>query len=200
MSGLAAILVPPMITALLTAAGVWWKDRRTRRDLDHERRRLLQQTRDQIDTIEAWVKAYDLVVPPDLKVHAHTRAQNDLEGAYVRLSESLSSSRGIEHRTTFIQHLKTLLMIGMLQTRPAKAARLLYYLALCFAAVWASVGSVATIGGALTVGNVIAAIILVALGSVLLPWGIYRLVIRFDHRLARGSARSSQGPAFPPSS
>jgi hypothetical protein len=89
MSGLASDIVPPLMTAGLAAFGFWWRQRQDRHDRDKERRRVLLQVREEIDVLDAWVKAYDLVSPSESREQVHAQARDDLDRAYLRLSESL---------------------------------------------------------------------------------------------------------------
>lgn len=106
---LAGVVIAPVITVVLAGLSSWLKQRSERRDRDHERRRVLTQVREEIDIIEAWVKAYDLVAPPELRSQASSRAQNQLEAAYTRLAESLEVSREVTPQKTFREYLKSYL-------------------------------------------------------------------------------------------
>lgn len=103
---LAGVVIAPVITAALAGLSGWLNQRRKRRDRDQERHRVLTQVREEIDVIEAWVKVYNLVAPPDLQSQASSRAQNQLELAYTRLAESLGVSREVEPQKTFREYLK----------------------------------------------------------------------------------------------
>lgn len=103
---LAGVVIAPVITVVLAGLSGWSKQRSERRDRDHERRRVLTQVREEIDVIEAWVKAYELVAPPELRSQASSRAQNQLEVAYARLAESLEASREVAPQKTFREYLK----------------------------------------------------------------------------------------------
>ena len=194
-NGLASIVVPilaPLIPALFAFIGVWWKGRRDRRDLDQERHRVLTQVHEEIDVIEAWVKAYRLVVPDAAKPEVWSRAENDLERAYVRLTESLNVSRGVETRATFVEIFKVLLLIRPLQGSPAKVMRILYYVSLAFVAIWVSWMSVAAITQPSGVGYLIVGLTVFLIGNILVSLGLYMLVLRLD-RKARPAA------TYPPS-
>ena len=102
----AGAVIVPVITAALTGLDGWLKDRRGSRDRDQERHRVLTQVREEIDVIGAWVKAYDLVAPPELRSQVSSRAQNELELAYARLAKSLEDSRNAEPRKTLGEYLK----------------------------------------------------------------------------------------------
>ena len=56
-----------IFAGLLTGVSFWWKDHRDRRDLAKSRQAFLTQLGDEISIIETWVKAYDLVTPPDAR-------------------------------------------------------------------------------------------------------------------------------------
>lgn len=86
MYGIATLLIPPLLTACMAAIGVWWKDRRDRRDRDKERHRVLTQVREEIGAIEAWVTAYNLVASDaGAQEQAKMTAKSDLDMAYGRL-------------------------------------------------------------------------------------------------------------------
>lgn len=103
---LAGVVVAPVITAVLAVLSDWLKQRSQRRDRDNERHRVLTQVREEIDVIEAWVKAYDLIASPELRSQASSRVQNRLELAYTRLAESLDVSQKVEPQKTFREYLK----------------------------------------------------------------------------------------------
>ena len=135
----ASAVVVPVITAALAGLGFWLKERSDRRDRDNERHRVLTQVRQEIDVIEAWVKVYGLVAPPEDRSRASSNAQHDLNLAYTRLAHSLMESRGIEPRKTFHEHLKEFLLIGRLHSRSAKAVRVLYYVSLACAIIMVTI-------------------------------------------------------------
>jgi hypothetical protein len=92
----APMLVPPLLTALTAAVGVWWKGRQDRRDRDKERHRVLTQVRDEVQVIQAWITAYNTVcADPEAHEEAQMQARKDLDRAYSRLGESLAASRGV---------------------------------------------------------------------------------------------------------
>jgi hypothetical protein len=104
---LAGVVIAPFITAVSAVLNDWLKQRNERRDRDKERQRVLTEVREEIGVIEAWVKAYDLIAPPELRSQASSRAQNQLELAYTRLAESLELSRGVQSQKTFREYLKS---------------------------------------------------------------------------------------------
>ena len=189
-NGLASVIAPilaPLIPALFAFIGVWWKGRRDRHDLDQERHRVLTQVREEIDVIEAWVKAYRLVEPDADKPQVWSRAENDLERAYTRLTESLNVSRGVESRATFGEILRVLLLIRRLQGSPAKAMRILYYVSLAFVAIWVSWMSIAAIAQPRDAGYLILGLGVFLIGNILVSVGLYMLVLRFDEKARRAA-------------
>lgn len=143
-SSLLAALTAPILTALLTALGVMWKERRARRDQVVERRRGLAEIREEIDAISAWVRAYDLVSPPEARSELFSRAQSHLDQAYSRLAELLSTAPEAEaHRALR----EVLLLARPFHARSAKVLRVLYYLSLAWAVIWLPAGLASTFNG-----------------------------------------------------
>jgi hypothetical protein len=182
MPSIIAAILAPFITALLAAIGVWWKGRRDRRDSDQERHRVLAQVHEEIDVIEAWIKAYALVVPHETKPEAWSRAENDLESAYVRLTGSLDVSRGVETRPTFGQYFKVLLLIHSLQSRRARVIRILYYVSLGGVAIWVSSIAIVGISQPSDWGSTVIGLVVFLIGNLLISAGSYMLVLRLDRR------------------
>ena len=106
LTALATAVIVPVITAALAGLGGWLRQRNEHRDRDQERHRVLTQVREEVGVIEAWIKAYDLVAPPELRAQTSSRAQNELELAYTRLAESLEVTRGVEPQNTFFEYLR----------------------------------------------------------------------------------------------
>ena len=171
----ASAVAVPVITAALAGLGFWLKERSDRRNRDNERHRVLTQVRQEIDVIEAWVKAYDLVAPPEDRSRASSKAKDDLDLAYKRLADSLKESRGIGPRKTFYEHLKAFLLIGRLHSRLAKAVRVLYYVSLACLIIVIAVYSVLLITQFASY-ILIGFIIILAL-AILITLGFYQLAL-----------------------
>ena len=131
MQGLLAAVIP----ALLAAVGFWWKQRRDRHDIAIERHRVFTEVREEIDVIEAWLKAYSLVAPPEPGRETSLRARRNLESAYERLEESLQVAREVPERVAVRGYLGIFLLKRKLASRSAEIARLCYYLSLGWAFV-----------------------------------------------------------------
>lgn len=181
MPSIVAAAIAPLITALLASVGVWWKQRRDRRDVDQERHRVLAQVHEEINVIEAWIKAYGQIASPEIKPQAWSRAESDLERAYVRLTESLDVSRGIEARPAIGQHLKVLLLIP-LQGWRAKVIRLFYYVSLAFVAIWISTITVLTISQPSGWGSLLSGFTVFLIANLLISVGSYMLAHSLDRR------------------
>lgn len=194
----ASAVVVPVITAALAGLGFWLKERSDRRDRDNERHRVLTQVRQEIDVIEAWVKVYGLVAPPEDRSRASSNAQHDLDLAYTRLAHSLMESRGVEPRKTFHEHLKAFLLIGRLHSRSAKAVRVLYYVSLACAIIMVTVFSVILITQ-FTSGLLLGSIILLVL-AILITLGFYQLAVHIIGRASNKPIHQSRVGSIPPSS
>jgi hypothetical protein len=198
-----AAIVAPIITALLGSIGVWWKDRRDRRDRDQERHRVLTQVREEVEVIEAWIRTYGLVVSDDSKALAWSRAENDLERAYVRLAGSLDAFRGQEMRTTLGQRLKVLLLIRPLQGWSTKVARVFYFISLGGVAIWVSAIAVVSIARPSDWSSMLLGFIIFLIGNFLISAGLYMLVRHLDQRACAAVTPQPTveiGPSFRPSS
>ena len=67
--------------------------------------------------------------------------------------------------------------------------------------MWAAVGATATLGTKINVGTVIAAVVMIILGSIAVPWGFFALTLRVDRmRVAKNETRvfNPPGTAIPP--
>ena len=74
-----------------------------------------------------------------------------------------------------------MLLIHSLQDRPAKVVRIAYYISLAWAVAWAATGIAKTISN-FSAEYLIIAILLIFIGSVLIPLGFYKLATRLDRR------------------
>ncbi len=184
MSTIIAAVIAPIITASLAAIGVWWKGRR-------DRRRGLTEVHEEINVIEAWIKAYGLVASRETKSQAWKRAESDLERAYERLAVLLDLSRGVEMRPTFGQHVKILMLIHSAQTRATEIMRILYYVSLVGVATWVSVITAVGISQPNDAGSLILGFVVLLIANLLISAGIYMLARHLDRR-ARAAAAGTQ--------
>lgn len=183
MSPIVAAIAAPIITALLAAIGVWWKGRRDRHDMDRERLRVLAEVHEEINVIEAWIKAYSLVASRETEPQKWSRAENDLEDSYLKLAVSLKASRGLEkHPLTFGPHLTVLLLLQPLQSRSAEFVRILYYVSLVGVSIWVSVIIAVSISQPRGAGSLIIGFVVFLVANLLISAGSYMLVLRLDRR------------------
>lgn len=89
--------------------------------------------------------------------------------------------RSVPGATALGKSFKTMLLIRSLQGWPAKVVRIAYYISLAWAVVWAAAGIAVTISK-FSVENLIIAILLILICSVLIPWGFYKFATRLDRR------------------
>ena len=88
-SQLLSITVAQILAAALGFVGVRLRERNNRRDIERGYQDALSLIRDEIQVVEAWVKAYALVSPTTAQTQAMTaRAQDDLERAYSALASA----------------------------------------------------------------------------------------------------------------
>lgn len=177
----ASAVAVPVITAALAGLGFWLKERSDRRDLDNERHRVLTQVRQEIDVIEAWVKAYDLVAPPEGRSQASSKAQNKLDLAYTRLAKSLENFREVEPRKTFREYLKVFLLIGRLHSRSAKAVRVLYFVSLACVIIMVTIFSVFLITQ--FTSYLLLGFIIFLVPAILITLGFYQLTVHINGRV-----------------
>jgi hypothetical protein len=164
------MLVPPLLTALTAAVGVWWKGRQDRRDRDKERHRVLTQVRDEVQVIQSWITAYNTVcADPEAQEEAQMQARKDLDRAYSRLGESLAASRGVHEQMTLRQIAVTMLLLNRLHTGVGTTIRAVYYASLAWALLWTASGTSST-PGQLTFGNVVVAIAMIVILVFFLHW------------------------------
>lgn len=177
----ASAVVVPVITAALAGLGFWLKERSDRRDRDNQRHRVLTQVRQEIDVIEAWVKAYDLVAPPEGRSQASSKAQNELDLAYTRIADSLKESREVAPRKTFRERLNAFLLIGRLQSRSAKALRVLYYVSLAFIVIMIGVNTALLITQ--FASYILEGFIIILVLTILIALGFYQLAFHINRRV-----------------
>lgn len=209
-SPLVVALAAQIVAGLLTGVSFWWKDHRDRRDLAKSRQAFLTQLGDEISIIETWVKAYDLVAPPDARSEGTLRAKQHLERAYNRFTEFLDDAWKVEIPTVPRQQpaletqqvvpaskatsrgfFKTIFLVRQFHTIPAKISRILYYISLVWGALWAAAGIAATVSAS-NAGTIIAGVFLILAGSVTFPLLSFMMANRLDRRAAgrTGSHRS----------
>jgi Flp pilus assembly protein TadB len=137
---LVTALLAAVITALLTAFGVWLKDRLQHRDEQHRRRIALADAREQVGFIQAWMEVHDRVAPDSLHEQARARAQWDLQQAYATASRSLAVPTD-EREPFTVRRMVTSLLLLQLRTGQAKVARVIYYFGLAWALTLAAAGT-----------------------------------------------------------
>jgi TIR domain len=90
-------------------------------------------------------------------------------------------ARPVSGRTVLRPDFKALLLIRSLHGPSAKRIRIYYYISLAWAVVWAVAG-IDVIVTQFSVGSLIADLLVIFLGSVLIPWRLYKRVIKFDRQ------------------
>jgi hypothetical protein len=189
---LLAALLGPVSTALLAAFGIWLREWRQRRDRDQRRRRALTEAREEVAFIEAWVKTHELVAPADTHERVHMRAHQDLERAYTVLAGSLAAAPIDDEPFTLRRLLRSLLLLRPLETNRAKAARVVYYLSLAWAAIWAAVGTDQTVKEDFTPTGIFVAILVILVFGVAPAWGLGAWVLWLDKRTVSRSMADRQ--------
>ena len=176
-------LTSSLLTAGTTALAVWLKEQRDRHDRDKERQRLLTRAREEIEVVTAWLTAYRLTSAAG-DVQASLKARADLDRAYARVAESIAVSGGARERVTLLQIAATMLMIGKVQSVPGKFLRVVYYVAVSWAVLWAAVGTSETLTS-ITVENVTIAAFMIAGIGVLPAVACYLIAVKADRRVSR---------------
>jgi hypothetical protein len=132
--------------------------------------------REEIGVIEAWLKAYGLITPQEVKPQAWSKAESDLELAYARFTEALAASGELKPRATFAQRIEVLLLINSAEGWLAKFMRILYYISLAMAATW--IGVIVGISAAQSSGwgGLVIGYAVFLAANLLISGGIYALV------------------------
>lgn len=183
-----AAIIAPIITALVAAVGVWWKDRHDRHDVDQKCQRALSQVREEIRLIQDWVKAYSLIVSHEIKLQAWYRVENDLEDAYARFSEALEKSREMQSRSTLSRHFGVLLLAYPVQGWLAKFMRTFYHVSLVVMAIWISLIVGFDVSRPKGWTGVMIGLILYLLVNFIISSGSYALARHLDRRASAPAA------------
>lgn len=178
------ILLGPLITAAVAAAGVWFRDWRERRDDDAQRRRTLGVAREQVSFIREWLEAHDRVADESAEEEVRTRAQLDLEQAYVDVAQSLANPVRGREPLTLGKMVRSLLLRRPLQDWRARIVRALYYLGLAWAGLWAAVGAEQTAREDFTPSGIFAAIVLILFLGIAPAWALRKWALWIENRHA----------------
>jgi hypothetical protein len=131
-------LFAPMLAALVTVGGAWWRESLQRRNAEEFQQRLLSRVKTEVEIIDTWVKAQASLSPTTQVPDAvRERARSDLAKAYERML-----AVGPERRSsvTLGQVLKRLLLRHLPVTRTVRLLRYVYYLLLLMALMWGLAG------------------------------------------------------------
>jgi hypothetical protein len=173
-------LVGPILVALVSLSGAWWKEAAQRRNREKVRQRLLAYVKDKIAVIEAWIKAHASLEPSAAVPEAvRARARHNLDMAYNRMSQLVPEPR----YSITLQTLVSRLLLRHLPMTPAvRWRRYVYYVTPFMAVIWGFAGF--TMPDAWnSSGNVFATLATYLLLAVLPAW----LASRFVVSAARGS-------------
>jgi hypothetical protein len=80
-------------TALASAGIAWFQHGMDNRGRSSRYRRLMTQIQDEIQVIEAWLRAYSLAAPAQARINAFLAAQYDLDLAYARFANASELER-----------------------------------------------------------------------------------------------------------
>lgn len=165
---IAVAIVGPVVAGVVTVLGVWFREWRARRDEAHRRHMALVRATEEVGFIEAWSRTSEHVADPDAHARARVMLRADLERIYMLARPKLSAQSGpdqavVGESMTIRRLLTTLLLIGSLRAWQAKVMRVLYYISVAWALVWAAAGSSVTVEAGLNALNIFAAAVVVAL-------------------------------------
>lgn len=125
-------------------------------------------------------RAHQVVVPYHREESTRPSAVIDTEAS--EGVETLKRNvRSVSDRPARRAKLKALLLIGSLQGRSAKVIRIVYYISLAWAMIWATTGIIETVVH-FNIANLIAGIFAILLISALPPWCFYKLAAYLDRR------------------
>jgi hypothetical protein len=136
-----AAAIGPLVTALLTALGLWFRESRQRRNRQGASRQALNQAHDQVAFIEAWLRTYQQLASPEQHEQARQRALSDLQEAYAHVDQTLVAVRSHRQRLTVRRVLaKLLLLDSKPRTTAARVLGVMYYMALAWFLLAVAVG------------------------------------------------------------
>lgn len=132
------ILVAPVVVALVSLLGAWWKETAQRRNAEQVRQRLVVYVKDEIGVIDAWMKAHAALDPSNAPPTAvRERARHDLDVAYDRMVRLVPENR----RPITLQSLVSRLLLRHVSGgRTVLRRRQRYYFTLVLTVFWAFVG------------------------------------------------------------
>jgi hypothetical protein len=181
-------LAGPILTAMVTLLGAWWKETQHRRSREQVRQRLLTQVKDEIGMIEAWAKAHASLgssaePPPDVR----ERAQRDLDVAYARMAQLAPELRQPVTLQTvlsrlFLRHLRPTLAVRLL--------RYLYYAQLVMVVLWGLAGFSQPTSWS-SPGNVFGTLGAYSIVAIIPAWLLATLILTIARRQAAKAAAAS---------
>jgi hypothetical protein len=131
------VLVAPLLVAVVSLLGAWWKETAQRRSREQVRQRHVAYVKDEIGVIEAWVRTHASLDPSATPSAAiRERARRDLDVAYQRMTDLGPESR----RPITLQTLVARLLLRHLPATPeVRRRRGHYYVTLALTILWAFV-------------------------------------------------------------
>jgi hypothetical protein len=179
-SELIALVLGPVITAVIGGIGVvvhhWWQGH----DRIHRAKRDLSQARDEVAFIEAWIAAEGRLGSETTRTGLRERALADLEAAYSLANQSTAIARSHPEPLSLKRLVLELLLIP-LGTVIGKIARLAYWLSLLWTLIWAGVGVDTTLQGTNGSGTDIAlALFMIVAVGVIPAWIVRVFVVWID--------------------
>ncbi|GAA2095988.1 hypothetical protein GCM10009841_07490 [Microlunatus panaciterrae] len=124
-----AAVIGPMLTALLAALAVGFKEWRNRRDWEDRRDRSLRQATQEVAYIDAWLTAHAKVADEASHREKAARALDDLERSYATVAAAVIEDQSMPRVKTLRDRAGALLLIPLNRTR-AKVVRVFYWVAL----------------------------------------------------------------------
>jgi hypothetical protein len=196
-----AALIGPVLTALLAALAVGFKEWQRRRQTVDQRHETLRQAADEVAFIDAWLTAYAKIATADQQRERVPRALADLERSYAAMTASHEAAATGTRNRTAADLLARILLLRLHRTG-AKVLRVCYYIFAVLGFLFTFAGMSGSflrsdegLGFVILVGMVFT---LMAFGPAILCYALARLGDRPRRSLESGAQPPPGPPAYPP--